>query len=223
MKKQVLYISLIIVLSGKLFGQTSDFKTWTGVSVEAEPVKNLNLEITPEVRLDDNSSKFQSFVTDVGVEYEVTKFLDLGLLYRHSCKYKPEDGYSHANRFSGYIVLSRKIERVQISYRALYEQEYIRMNTSEDGNIPEHMHRHKIGAKYNIRKNPITPELNGELFVAINNEKENTPALYRINTGASYKINKHWRVKLLYRFQKELNVNDPLSSHILSTNLQYSF
>ncbi len=222
-EKRCLIILVLFHLTVLLFGQTSDFRTWTGINIDGEIVKDLEFQVTSELRLDENSSMYQSLVNDLRIQYDVAKFLDAGIIYRHSVKYNLRDGYYHSNRFSGFLSFRYDIKRLRFNYRALYEEEYSRIYSSENGMIPERMHRHKFGAKYNIRKNPITPEISSELFFVMDKNEPDFLGMFRINAGASYRINKHWRLKILYRYQHEVNVNNPSTSHILNPNIEYSF
>jgi hypothetical protein len=222
-EKRYFILLVLFHLSVMIVGQTSDFRTWTGINIDGEIVKDLEFQITSELRLEENSSMYQSLVNDLRIQYDVAKFLDVGVIYRHGVKYDLRDGYYHSNRFSGFLSFRYDIKRFRLNYRALYEGEYSRMYTSENGMIPERMHRHKFGVKYNIRKNPITPELSSELFFVMDKNESDFLGMFRINTGASYRINKHWRLKILYRYQQEVNMNNPATSHIISSNIEYSF
>ncbi len=60
----------------------NDAGLWTSLSLSMPVNKELEFSVSPEIRLDENLSQVSTFFGDVGVEYELMKYLYTNLTYR---------------------------------------------------------------------------------------------------------------------------------------------
>lgn len=214
-------VLLFLWISGLLHAQKSDFRTWWGVEISGELFNLVDVEVNPELRLWDNSSRFETVVTEFEASVPVTKYFRFGAFYRQETENK-EQGYLHyGNRFGAFGEAEYKIHRLKIQYRLIYQQEYKDWHTSEKGTIPTIEHRHKLSLKYNIKGSKFDPFFAGEMFFTLRPEWQANDEKLRITAGVQYKMNKHTDISLAYKYQKEFFQNNPLNSNIVNVTLSY--
>ena len=213
-------LSLLLVFSSAKT-QVTDFQTRWGIEVSGELFNLIDVEVNPEIRFWDNSSRYETFVTELEASVPVTKYLRFGLLYRQEMQNKNQEYVHYGNRFGAFGQADYKIHRLKIAYRLIYQQEYMDWHTSESGYIPVIEHRHKVSLKYNIRKSKFEPSVAGEMFFTVRPESQNGKEKIRITAGLSYKLNKHNDISLQYKWQRELFENNPFTVNILGVTLSH--
>ncbi len=212
---------ILLLLPVFAMGQEKDFRTWWDFELEGELFKLVDFSVTPEFRLWDNSTRLESFLATTDVSIPVAKFLRFGVEYRHEINYKRVDLTRNLNRFGIYGELDHSIERLRIAYRAMYLNEYTNIYRDEEGKIPESMHRHKISFKYRRKGWDIAPMASAEMFYTIRPRWNNYQQKLRITAGLQYRLTKDININLQYKYQQEYYENNPLTSHIISTGIEY--
>jgi len=160
--------------------------------------------------------------TEFGAEYKLLKDLKIGAEYRlyRSINFAGEIGFE--KRLRGIFQYNYDIKRFEMAYRLSFQNK--KDITIDDSSISDDNYnlRNKISVAYNIKKCKLNPELSFELF---HKYEEDNPQFnkYRLTVGGSYPIYKHTKLEIAYKFDRELNVSYPMSRHIISTSLKYSF
>ena len=222
MRKNYIFIVLpFLWLFDTAKAQESDFRTWWGVELNAELFNLVDIQVNPELRLWDNSSRFETVVTQFEASVPVTKYLRFGAFYRLETESKIQDYVHYGNRFGEFGEAEYKIHRLKIAYRAICQQEYKDWHTSDQGYIPTIEHRHKVSFKYNIKGSKMDPFLAGEMFFTLMPEWQRNREKLRITGGVQYKISKHTDISLAYKYQKEFFENNPMTSSIVNITLSH--
>ena len=219
-KKSFLFL-LIVLMPLFAWAQKEDFRTWYNLELEGELFKLVDFTVSPELRLWDNSTRLESVLGRTNLSVPVTKFLRLGVRYRYQIDYVRKDYTRYIHRYGFYAELDYRIERLRMAYRAIYQNEYTNFRRSEDGRIPETQHRHKISFKYRRKGWDITPLLAGEMFFTIYPKWLKYQQKFRITAGFQYRLTKDININLHYKYQQEYYENNPLTSHIISTGIEY--
>jgi hypothetical protein len=210
-----------LFLSVTAFSQRQDFRTWWAVELEGEVFNLIDFSVAPEIRFWDNSSSFESVLAEVDLSAPITKFFRFGGMYRYQYEKIRVKREKFINRFGIYAEFDTRIERLRLAYRAMYQQEYTNVNTSELGSVPESLHRHKISFRYRGKGWDITPNIAAEMFFTINPGWMSYQQKLRLTAGAKYRLTKKINIGLAYKFQTEYYEDNPLTSHIIKTSLEY--
>jgi predicted porin len=215
------YLFLVISLCFSIYSiaQEQDFRTWWAVELEGEVIKDLEYSLTPEIRFIENSSKLSSVLAELDLSYRVVKFLDLGGKYRYEKLQLSEQ--HNVNRFNVYAKLRYRQKSIRLSYRLMYQHEYVGYKTREKGSVPNKMVRHKILASYNIKDWNLKPDLSVEYFHPLNYSLGVYKQKLRVSAGLEYRFNKKIRLGVSYKYQEEYFANNPLNAYILATSLKY--
>lgn len=219
MRKIVFIILSIISISS--FSQRKDFQTWWSLGLEGKAFKKLSYEISPELRLYNNSASLKSVFLELDANYEAFKFLHIGGRYRLQERFYYDELNHVANRFGIYGQFRQRIGGLRVRYRAMYLWEYIGFNTRDYGEIPFEEHRHRLTLRYFKKGWKLRPMVAGEAFFLRRPTFVLGERKYMLKTGADYKINKRLSFGLFYRFQTEYYANNPWNVHIFTSKLSY--
>jgi len=142
---------IILLLEGPAYTQTTDneFQSRTEISLNLEPIKKLNLSLSPEIRLDETFS-VDKFLLEMGLSYEPLKGLELGGSYRFVINPRKDKATEYLNRFALYARYAYKIQRWKPSLRIKYT------NYTEDISTGTFL-RYRAKLNYDIKNCKITP------------------------------------------------------------------
>ena len=214
-------ILILLFFGGITSAQEQDFRTWIEFELEGELFNLIDFSITPEARLENNSTHLDDLLGEIDLSVPLTKWLRTGLEYRYQLSFDYDDQISNTNRFGAYLELDERIADFRLAYRAMYLHEYTDIYTSEQGRIPESMHRHKLSVKYRKKGWKITPGLAAEGFYTLSPVWDRNKYKWRFTTGVQFRLTKDINLGVNYKFQREFNQNNPLTAHILNMGLEY--
>lgn len=205
--KPIVSLILIFLFNGmQLSAQDieNNFKFRTEAELSFSPLKNLKLNIIPELRFDDTFS-LDKYLLEGEATYKPLKFLSLAASYRFVAQQKDNSDTKYVNRFAFSVIAKKKLKRFETAFRLRYT------NDADDEISNEQFFRYKTSLKYDIPKSKLTPFIAAEAFQQLSGGD-----LYkmRYSTGLDYKLFKKNYLRLSYKldyFQKEYKNN-----HILS-------
>jgi hypothetical protein len=221
MFRKICLVGALICFGFPVFSQQKDFQTWADIGVSGELLKKLNFEITPEIKLSQNSSFVKSVLTDVDLSYPVVKFIQLGIQYRFEQKNINPDLYYLVNRFGVYARTDFKLDKFRFNYRLIYQQEYEGYNHKEDGDVAFKEHRHRIAVSYYKKSWKLRPSATYELFLQTKPNFLAESFTTRLSAGVDYRLTKNIEASLGYKLQTEYNQNNPKISNILALGISY--
>lgn len=187
-----------------------DFETWSSVGLQYKPVDRLNIELEEQVRLKNNSQTLDEYFTQLSLSYELSNHFELSGAYRWITMSKKEDGVSvneSADRYHLGVVYKHDIKRATFAYRLRYQNK----SFSDSDSSNKQFVRFKTRVKYNIKNWKLDPIASAELFREIGGEFRN----FRMTLATDYRIKNIGKIKVFYRFIKELNQSNPKSTSIV--------
>ncbi len=198
---KTLYISgavlLIFSCEFSLNAQTveKEWQTRIGAKASFDIIDNLTLEISPELRFD-NEFKLDKYLLDGGLEYDLLKNLSAGVGYRLLANKKNSGDTEYLHRYKFFAAYKAKIERWKPGFKLSYA------DYSDDEEEDSEFLRPKVSLGYNIPKSKITPEIEVEYFYQIPSSD-----WYKVRYGFNldYKINKRNYINLGYSLDYYLN------------------
>ncbi|WP_430816471.1 DUF2490 domain-containing protein [Carboxylicivirga sp. RSCT41] len=219
--KYVLIVIFVLSGSSLLFAQQQDMLTWYGFKVEGGLNKKLGYSIEPELRLFENTSRVHSWLTEVSLYYELHKRIEAGGLYRYQVEYDKPDYNERIHRVAAYLNFNYKIKRFRWRYRAMLQNEYRNVLTSNDG-LNNHMgHRHKLSLKYYRKKWKLRPSAGMEYYFSVRPATHSGRWKSRYFAGLDYRMSKELSFGVTYKLQDEFNVREPDQYHIFQLGVEY--
>lgn len=211
--------------------------------------KKLTLSFEEEYRTRNNFRSTERFMTTIGADYKLNRFLKIGADYT-LINIDTQDNQFYdwevRHRWSAFITASHKIGRFKISLREKFQQTY-RMgvpscetdstyNTDEarweyeqkERSNPKKMLRSRLQVSYDIKKSKFEPYAAIELSHLIDDPINTGLARVRYTVGTDYKLSKHSKLNLFYRYNDEKTTNrkgdeyDP-DSHYIGVGFSHEF
>ena len=199
---------------------TNDLRGRAEAAFEWEPVKNLSLEASLQLRLKEDFSTVDRIQTTVGAEYEVCKYLSVGLDYALINGHERTGWDRPRHRLNANIKGSVKIGRVELSLRERLQTTF-RTDSVNRFEKPKNqlILRSRLMAEYSIRHSKWTPYVLFELHNTLNapgvvdNYKsdafyyDNYVTRYRAGVGAKFRISRSHRLDFYYYFDYDRGYN----------------
>ncbi|MGQ0828546.1 MAG: DUF2490 domain-containing protein [Bacteroidota bacterium] len=222
-KKGKTYLLLFFILSFAANAQVKDAGLWLGLSAEKKLSTRFALELTEEVRFNENISELATALTELGIGYKITKGLTSTVSYRFSQRRRVDDFYSLRHRYNIDLSYKVKIKKISVTMRGRFQSQYTDINASETGNVPRNYLRSKFALKYLTGKK-TSPFISIEFFNRINDPSgEAFVDNIRYQFGLDHELNKFSTITLSYLINKQVNVNNPWTSYITAIGYKFSF
>ena len=223
------FIAVILLVNTTfLFAQNSDWGLWTSIEAEKRLWKKWDLGVEAQYRLKDNISVTDQIRLGADISRKLGDYVKLGAGYELIAKHKiKQDDYVYRNRFRMQAIGSFKYERFTVSWRTrmqltIMETDAPRGDIFEDDSY-KWVWRNRFGLKYNIKKSPLTPYMNVELFHHL--FSGSNPGYYqnRFSIGAEYKLNKHHNFEVGYKLNTEIDAKKKFKSNVIKLGYVFSF
>ncbi len=199
MEGTVMKKAKIIILMGALLASAvilkaqdvvNEFQARTAIQIEYSPIKHLKLNISPELRFDENFS-LDKYHIEAAASYKLSKVFAVGANYRFIINPRDTKETEYYSRFAFYAKLKKKYGDFTPSFRLAYSN----FADDEDDNTDNYL-RLKAALKYDIPKCKLTPVIGVEGFQNLT-EKEFYKMRY--SAGVDYKLFKKNFIGVRYK------------------------
>lgn len=221
-KKLSLFTFLYFLFFGNIAAQVSDAGLWTDVCIEKKVTYALAIKLTQEFRFNENISELGTVLSDIGINYRISKKISIGGNYRLTEKRRLDNSYSTRHRYYFDIAYKQKTKIASLSFRTRFQSQYADFNSKTDGRTPTYYSRNKLSVKYNSGRK-YEPYLASELYYQLNNPDGNKIDNVRYEFGVDYELNKLNNIELFYLIQQEYNVKNPGRDYIMGLGYTISF
>jgi len=201
--RNYLIIPLLILLPVSAFPQEKDFGIWYSVNAEIELVKNLDLDLSPNVRTFLNASKIEEAFIDAGLTYKLFKFLSLSASYRINTSLEDDNSYHPQHKIFFDLKSKYSPGDLTLSGRIRFQRRYKTYIEDEEDKIPDSHIRLRFKALYDIPSFKFNPYVSAELFCPVFKEFDKLADKKRFMLGFEYSLNKQHSFELGYMFQRD--------------------
>lgn len=217
----LLAVLLCFGLNGKVSAQQNDFHSWYNFTLGGKISKKLEFTLEPELRLYNNSRQVRNWQTEGSIEYDWTKLLNVGGVYRYQVEYDNANYNERIHRFAIFVKLNHKLNKLRFRYRGMLQNEHYNWMTSSDGKINYMGHRHKVSVKYSKKKLLIKPSVGVEVYLPIQPAIDRGEWKMRYFVTCEHNVSKEVGLKVSYKQQHEYNVSNPDIINILMFGLEF--
>jgi hypothetical protein len=216
--------AFLIVLScfSSVFAQTTDFGVWSSIGAKKKLGK-WKLGIYTELRTNDNTRQIHRLDYKLDVEYDVVKAVEIGVSYKfiyfNDVKYFD---YQPRQRYTLHVQGEQKFGDFKVSLREKVQRtikdESDRQKENGDYDNykinPDWIWRNRLKIDYNIPHFRVNPSISFETFYLLNNPDGNTFNNLRYTLELNYKLSKHHAFEIYGLIEKEIHVDNPLTTYI---------
>jgi len=200
------YFFAIILLANVslIFAQSSDWGLWTSIDAEKKLSQKWELDVAAQYRMKDHISVTDQIRGSVDISFKTGKYLKLGAGYELIAKNKvKQDIYVYRNRFRVQATSSYKYARFTVSWRTRIQLTLLENSNKPDVDNQKWVWRNRFGLKYDIKKTPLKPYINFELFHQLFSDLEYSYYQNRFSTGIEYSLNKRHTIEAGYKLETE--------------------
>jgi len=202
-------------------GQQQDLQLWTRASLKYDLNKKSRIYIKEELRFKNNIGHLSKLNTELGWRQKLSKQWKVSGYYR-LMNIRDLEGYiENRHRFSFQVTWQPpvKVLTLWISPRLQYSwHDFFR---SPNWQIPEKYFRCEVGISKKSTNGKLEPHADVEAWYALRTGTGDIIDQYRLTLGMEYKIDRNRRWDFFYRYQQEIQVNDPLTAHIVGVAYTY--
>jgi hypothetical protein len=205
---------LIVGLLSATFGiaQTKDAGLWADVAFSRELSDRIDLTISPEIRLDENLTRWSRLFADASVEYKYNKHISIAVAYRGGIgndgvhvdgRHRMQYGLSLKEKLNDWTVQYQS--RVQFALNAVWSDADVDFNTTW---------RNRLTLKYGgLKKTDFATAY--EIFNSVSSYQGLALTNWRWTANVSRKINKKQRASLGYLIQRDLTESPQHLDYVL--------
>jgi len=211
-----------------LSAQTKDWGLWTSIDVEKKLANNWELDVAAQYRWKDNISVTDQIRGSADISRKLGDYVKLAAGYELIAKKKvKQDIFVYRNRFRVQSTFSYKYARFTAKWRVrtqltMLENENA-SSTFFDDDYNKWVLRNRFGLEYNIKKTPLKPYINIELFHQPFSNLEYSYYKNRFSVGTDYKINKYHSLEIGYKLETEVNGTNKNKLNIVKLGYTFSF
>lgn len=194
------------------WAQVPDAGAWLGYSARYKPAKKWELEVAPEVRINQNYAQIHRLLTDVSLTYSPLKRLDLSVAYRFSWRNQTYF-WDVRNRFFVDAKFNQSVhKKIDLTYRARYQYQFTDLALNNADDRSSDFIRHKASLKIDLPKK-LTANVGAEFWQPL------APWLRgvqnrRISASLAWDQNKRHRWEIGLFEEKALNTTRPATAYI---------
>ena len=205
--KSILYLIIIVIPFNILAQKPTDTELWTGGTINFKLTKRFALDVSEQVRFDNNISSYKKSFTNIGLKIKLNKHFSLKPSYRFIAL--PISTFDHRVSLDGYYKWKKKKIPLSFSYRMRFQHQFVSSKSYL---------RNKLTMGYNLSK-LVDPFFAYEIFFRFNGKNEFRVS--RFTLGLDWKINKRVGLTSYYRLQDDIFIKKPKRQHIIGIMLNY--
>jgi hypothetical protein len=220
MTNKFLLILLLTSVSASAWSQKdSDFGMWNDISLKHDILKNLEAEITGDLRTNNMSRDIEQVFGQAGLDYRLSDHFSIGGAYRLIRRNEGDDGFFYRHRLMFDFIGESQIKRVELTGRIRFQRTTKTYIEDSDDLNPDGTVRMRLILKYKPLSNPFRPYLYYEAFSHL---KGNEPVIgkNRLSGGLDLKLTRNVTVGAGYIFQTRSSGSN---EHILSVSSTIKF
>lgn len=199
-------------------GQEEDFSVWSGISIEKEVSKSTSFKYKGQFRFDQNGSHFKTFINQIEVKHKVTKWMRVGLRFRHAS--------SRSNdymRYTGTVSFRHDLGDIRLGLRNQLQNKwetYGLRSLETETNVVVARSRFTVAYKYNKH---LSFDVNSE--VLFDAQSGLSLIKWRLGAGTSIRLTKELDLEFQYYYQEDVpGIGSTLKvDHIFVNGLSYAF
>ena len=207
-----------------VFAQSSDLGLWTSIDAEKKLTKNWELDVAAQYRMKDNISLTDQIRGSVDIAFKTGKYLKLGAGYELIAKNKvKQETYVYRNRFRVQATGSYKYARFTAGWRTRMQLTLLENSNKPDVDNQKWVWRNRFGLKYDIRKTPLKPYINFELFHQLFSDLEYSYYQNRFSAGIEYSLNKRNTIEAGYKLETEVSGANKNKLNVIKLGYVFAF
>ncbi len=169
-----LILMLLLVVNSVDAQISNDLEGWSAVEIDLKATKKLSFSVAEHLRFRNDISTVKNYFTQIKVNYEILKNLELGAGVRYITKNDDvggQQGYDPFFRYQFDAAYRHKIEKVDLFFRLRYQNKNQLGRSESEGDVAKEFIRTRFGVGYKIKPLKLTLRVFAEHFNQPTNSK----------------------------------------------------
>lgn len=169
-----LILMLLLVVNSVDAQISNDLEGWSAVELNLKATKKLSFSVAEHLRFRNDISTVKNYFTQIKVNYEILKNLELGAGVRYITKNDDvggQQGYDPFFRYQFDAAYRHKIEKLGLFFRLRYQNKNQLGRSESEGDVAKEFIRTRFGVGYKIKPLKLTLRVFAEHFNQPNNSK----------------------------------------------------
>ena len=169
-----LILMLLLVVNSVDAQNDNDLEGWSAVELNLKATKKLSFSVAEHLRFRNEISTVKNYFTQIKVNYEILKNLELGAGVRYITKNDDvggQQGYDPFFRYQFDAAYRHKIEKVDLFFRLRYQNKNQLGRSESEGDVAKEFIRTRFGVGYKIKPLKLTLRVFAEHFNQPTNSK----------------------------------------------------
>jgi len=212
---------LFILVPLLSLGQQQDLQLWTRTSLKYDLNKKSRIYIEEELRFKNNIRHLSKLHTELGWRQKLSKQWKISGYYRLTNLRDSKGYFENRHRLSLQATWQPPVNILNFWISPRLQYTWHDFSRSPDWRIPEKYFRCEAGVSKKSINGKFEPHADVEAWYALRTGTVNIIDQYRLTLGLEYKIDRNRRWDFFYRYQQEIQVNDPLTAYIVGVAYTY--
>lgn len=222
--RKCLFAMILLANVSLVFAQKSDWGLWTSIDLEKKLSKKWELDVSGQYRWKDNISLTDQIRGSADVSRKAGKYVKLGAGYELIAKKKvKQDVFVYRNRFRMQATGSYKYARFTAIWRSRIQLTLLENSNTSDDDNQKWVLRNRFGLKYDIKKTPLKPYVNVELFHQLFSDLKYSYYQNRFSAGIEYSLNKRHTLEAGYKLETEVKGSKKDKLNVIKIGYLFSF
>lgn len=214
----LLCTSLALGLAPRAAEAADPIGVWLEAAVRAEPVDDLRITVSNQVRFSDSLARLGRVLPEVSLAYRLNSWLRLDGGYRFTADKRSEGDFRYLHRvFADVRMRWEALRDLQLGYRSRLQTETTRDRRDRRQNQPEW--RNRVSATLAMH-DVVQPRLSWELFAPFSNGGTLRAAEWRLKLGLGLDLGAH-TVEPFYHYQRDIEVDPGQGEHVLGLGYRF--
>lgn len=222
LNKTFLPVLLFIFLPVVLTAQDPDFGIWTSVKARHDFNKQLEAELSFELRTAENVSVTDQYFGELGLSYSFNDYFAAGASFRSIGKLEDDEEYHFRQKFLFHLKGTIPLGRLDVSARVMYEKVLLSYVEDFDDPMSENYARTRFKAEYDSKSSPLKPFISWEPFFPLSGDPDYTIEKSRLSAGTELKISRRSSFGISYIFDNKTKPTRT-DEHIISVGYELKF
>ena len=169
-----LILMLLLVVNSVDAQISNDLEGWSAVELNLKATKKLSFSVAEHLRFRNDISTVKNYFTQIKVNYEILKNLELVAGVRYITKNDDvggQQGYDPFFRYQFDAAYRHKIEKVDLFFRLRYQNKNQLGRSESEGDVAKEFIRTRFGVGYKIKPLKLTLRVFAEHFNQPTNSK----------------------------------------------------
>lgn len=202
--------------------QVNDAGLWLNISIDKKLNNKFTLSLKQSFRLNENMAELGTALSDLGLEYKISKGFSVSGNYRFSQRRQLDDTYSSRHRYYTDLNYRIKAQPFVVRFRGRYQSQYNDLFSGEQNRAASNYLRGRLSVQYKPAARYL-PYISSEWFYPVNDPELRQVDRIRCIAGVEYEWSKKSSFDLFYMYQSERNQKNPLHEFIIGLGYQFKF